>query len=278
MIPCHGQSTNPPRAYRRDPVPDHAPRTQPFVHVTPAPSSTLNETLPETDPPVKPRNPPRKPVPTNLRGPTKPPVVCPDNCDDQNPCSVDICSITEGGCLHTPKVCPAKQSCDVLDTGNCKAADAVVPCIAVVDDARENFYETLWNMFRKQYPSRPFCLLQPVIPDPGNRILYLPTAFKAELGTSKTIYDKVNRDSGNVTAASDWFTICKLDSIAGPYTSIKYVGLFVDQSGSMTTATVNASLELFRQKVADEGLTIKTVASTMMKENWITPFMTTLVP
>lgn len=55
-----------------------------------------------------------------------------------------------------------------------------------------------------------------------------------------------------------------------------FVGVFVDESGSMTRSTVAASLAKFEADLADAGLTISPVFNG--RENWITPFTTTLAP
>lgn len=130
-----------------------------------------------------------------------------------------------------------------------------------------------WNSFRSTYPSRPFCLLQPQHPNTNYNRLYQPPGFVAELGT-KTTFAIVNRDDVSRYPASDWYTICNLAAIAGPFTSIKFVGVFIDDSGSMTTSTVAQSKYLFETRVAAAGLSIQTVVN--IQEDWITPFLTTL--
>lgn len=105
-----------------------------------------------------------------------------------------------------------------------------------------------------------------------------PTAYDSDNlspdGVDRTIYQNVTRDEGNVTIASDWFTICGLD-IYGPGT-VPFVGLFVDNSGSMYTSTVQASYDKFVADIATAGLAISVVEDP--NENWIEPFLTDLAP
>ena len=62
----------------------------------------------------------------------------------------------------------------------------------------------------------------------------------------------VRRDGGNVNDRSDWFTDVDLDQApAGTQ-----VSLLVDDSGSMTTATVSASLGFFKKQCRENGIVI----------------------
>lgn len=78
----------------------------------------------------------------------------------------------------------------------------------------------------------------------------------------------VNRDNGNSAAASDWYTICGLDNIPDG----SEIAVFIDGSGSMTQATVQASLDLLLSKLQPRNITITTVTNS--NEDWITPFDT----
>ena len=75
---------------------------------------------------------------------------------------------------------------------------------------------------------------------------------------------------------SDWFDICKLSQYTSSTSTIGFVGLFIDTSGSMTLNTVLASYNKFREDVAAAGLSIATVQNSA--ENWVAPFQTTLAP
>lgn len=81
---------------------------------------------------------------------------------------------------------------------------------------------------------------------------------------------QVNRDNGNTALASDWYTICGLENV--PEGSS--IALFIDGSGSMTQATVQASYNLLVSKLNAKGVTITTVSNG--NEDWITPFLVDL--
>jgi len=81
---------------------------------------------------------------------------------------------------------------------------------------------------------------------------------------------QVNRDNGNAANATDWYKICKIDDL--PEGSS--IALFIDGSGSMTQATVQASYELLVSKLAAKNITITTVTNS--NEDWITPFLVDL--
>jgi len=81
---------------------------------------------------------------------------------------------------------------------------------------------------------------------------------------------KVNRDNGNAANATDWYTICDLDNVPDGSS----IALFIDGSGSMTQATVQASYDLLVSKLNARGITITTVTNS--NEDWITPFLVNL--
>ena len=81
----------------------------------------------------------------------------------------------------------------------------------------------------------------------------------------------VNRDNNNVANVSDWYTICGLDSVP----SGSKVGLFIDNSGSMTTDTVRKSFELLLSKC--QARNIELVITENPNEDWITPFNKNLI-
>ena len=81
---------------------------------------------------------------------------------------------------------------------------------------------------------------------------------------------QVNRDVGVVANASDWYTICGIDNL--PEGS--KIAMFIDNSGSMTTATIQASYNLLVSKLSAKNITIITVENG--NEDWITPFLTDL--
>ena len=81
---------------------------------------------------------------------------------------------------------------------------------------------------------------------------------------------QVNRDGGVEANASDWYTICGLDNVPDGSS----IALFIDGSGSMTQATVQASYDLLLSKLNARGITITSVTNS--NEDWITPFLTNL--
>lgn len=81
---------------------------------------------------------------------------------------------------------------------------------------------------------------------------------------------QVNRDGGTTALASDWYTICGIASLPAGSS----IALFIDTSGSMTQATIQASYNLLLSKLAERNISIITV--TNGNEDWITPFLTEL--
>ena len=81
---------------------------------------------------------------------------------------------------------------------------------------------------------------------------------------------RVNRDQGNASNVSDWYTICNLDKV--PNNS--KIALFIDTSGSMTMSTVQASYDLLVSKLNARGISFITVQN--MNEDWISDFDTPL--
>ena len=80
----------------------------------------------------------------------------------------------------------------------------------------------------------------------------------------------VNRDDGVVANATDWYKICNIDDL--PEGSS--IAMFIDDSGSMSEATVQASYNKFIAKLAEKNISIITVTDS--NEDWITPFLTDL--
>ena len=80
----------------------------------------------------------------------------------------------------------------------------------------------------------------------------------------------VNRDNGNAANATDWYKICNIDDL--PEGSS--IALFIDNSGSMRTSTVQASYDAFIAKLNEKNITVTTVTSS--NEDWITPFLVNL--
>lgn len=81
----------------------------------------------------------------------------------------------------------------------------------------------------------------------------------------------MTRDQGVDSARSDWFDICNLDGLKAQ--GITDVAIFVDNSGSLTTAGVQASYDFLMERMTSEGLTL-VAGIENTAENWIGPFLT----
>lgn len=147
-------------------------------------------------------------------------------------------------------------------------------CISVIDE--DSAYSASnstsdWSRFRATYPNRNFYLLQPLASKsnsiPGQN-LKIPATFKTDTKAFGPL--RVNRDNGVSSQRSDWFAICNLAAVP-PNTK---VALSIDNSGSMTTGTVQASYNYFLQRCAAANIP---VTFNIMKpaENWISIFIQT---
>ena len=97
------------------------------------------------------------------------------------------------------------------------------------------------------------------------------SSFVGSNKTDKTFGPiRVNRDGGNTASVTDWYTICNLDKVPDG----SKVALFIDNSGSMTTSTVQASYDLLVSKLNARGITFITVENS--SEDWISSFDTAL--
>lgn len=102
-------------------------------------------------------------------------------------------------------------------------------------------------------------------------ITIFDTSFVGSKKTEKTFGPiRVNRDEGISNQASDWYTICGLDNLPNG----SKVALFIDNSGSMTEATVAASKALLLSKLAERNMDV--IVVTNPSEDWVTPFNTIL--
>ena len=194
------------------------------------------------------------------------------DCDDNNSCTKDTCDPVTG-CIHTPVVCGKNKACDRL-TGTCELIESIRPCIAVIDESNtysDNEINARWLSFRTNFPSRPFCLLQPLNPRVSFNRLFIPTTPDF-LSDPRAVFAIVNRDEANPAKASDWLGSCNFTDLA--VTGIDFVSLFVDESGSMTRETIEASLNKFFADLTTASLTYCSVFDGT--EDWITPFDTLL--
>jgi len=78
----------------------------------------------------------------------------------------------------------------------------------------------------------------------------------------------VNRDHGNPSNTSDWLSDCNLVGLRE--TGVTAVSLFLDISGSLTFAQVEASYHQFLAALEEEGLDLKQTEFNQ-DENWILP-------
>lgn len=168
----------------------------------------------------------------------------------------------------------------------CRPNEELVPCIAVIDeDGYVNITSTCledewsdeckdndsdWQLFRSKYPHRPFCLLIPYDETTGQTV-HVPQAAMSDPNFQVHI---VRRDLAFADLAEDWLKLCGLDTY-GP-DAVQYIGLFLDESGSMKKRTVQASYNDFIRRTTTAGLTVCKV--TNPNEDWIVPFVTTLTP
>lgn len=155
----------------------------------------------------------------------------------------------------------------------------MMPCVAVIDEDSGFQYrsdpgtnqEAMWEIFRAQYPDRPFCLLK-VKENRDYGGVHPPTDF---LNDVKTIYvQDIRRDKGDDTKAEDWVELCGLTEFSP--SSDGFVGLFVDISTSMVLSTVRASYDDFKENLSDRGIQIRELMDP--NENWILPFLNQLAP
>lgn len=147
--------------------------------------------------------------------------------------------------------------------------DTEVTCVAIIDenDGSDRNVETEWTEFRNTYPSRPFCLLR--APYPSLR-LTLPQGFP----TSSDIFANVTRDADDVDPAtrSNWFNLCNLAGSRAR--GLTNVVLFVDNSGSMTTGSVQNAHDDFQAAVIANGMQVVDAVYNN-QENYILPCLST---
>jgi hypothetical protein len=145
----------------------------------------------------------------------------------------------------------------------------LVPCVAVIDEDENDNNDVDWLEFRANYPDRPFCLLIPY--DGYNRVgVGIPSAASND---PKFQVHNVTRDEGNLPA-DNWFDLCGLEKLTS--SNVQFVGLFVDESGSMNKRTVANSYSKFLADI--EAANLKTCEVHDWQEDWITPFITTITP
>jgi hypothetical protein len=171
----------------------------------------------------------------------------------------------------------------------------VVAVIDEDDNQSESSITSKWSTFRASYPNRCFHLLEPSSSSfinfrtntnnnypSGWSHNFLPTDFLTEYFASSptAFWLKVARDDGTPDEFgsdefSDWWDLIG----ASVLPSGAKIGLCIDNSGSMTVATVQTSLNLFKQNATAAGVTITPGSgadnssydcSGMSSEDWIT--------
>ena len=157
-----------------------------------------------------------------------------------------------------------------VKSSNITAVDfaKLVTCVSVIDETQNSYYNNqsalnnVWQQsppviggttnnrrgFRTAFPYRTFYILDPQAS--GQSGIDVPTAYPADPNAIGPI--KVNRDNGNSGNKSDWFAICNFGNL--PYGTI--VSIWIDISGSMTLATVQASYNYFLTRCANAGIEI----------------------
>lgn len=144
--------------------------------------------------------------------------------------------------------------------GSSTGAGTPAPCIALIDESSpsQEIINEDWNAFRTKWPSRPFNIFRV----PRGNGQYTGVKLPSVAPTDYNV-ENVNRDDGNVSNASDWFTLANLSGYAAGTT----VTLWIDDSGSMTTASVSASYDKFVADCATAGLIIEFRTSSVNAEN-----------
>ena len=150
--------------------------------------------------------------------------------------------------------------------------------VSVIDEDSSFSPGTVWNSFRGSYPDRCFHLLGPGTPVfstelKTGQLSYNGVSWADEVTAGTAFRYQVNRDSGSTAARSDWWDLIGADVLP----SGAKIALCVDNSGSMTVTTVQASVNYFVEQATAAGVTIFAPSggtityncSGMPSENWI---------
>ena len=146
--------------------------------------------------------------------------------------------------------------------GSSTGAGVPAPCIALIDETSptQTVINDDWNAFRTKWPSRPFNIFRVERLEGGYSGVKLPSISPTDYNVAD-----VARDDGVVADASDWFTLADL----GGYVAGTTVTLWIDDSGSMNTASVQASYDKFVADCATAGLLIEFRTSSVNADNGI---------
>ena len=153
--------------------------------------------------------------------------------------------------------------------------------VSVIDeDSSFGSANAVWNSFRGSYPNRCFHLLGPgTTVGSANlktgQLSYNGVSWADEVTAGTAFQYQVNRDTGNTASRSDWWDLIGADVLP----SGAKIALCVDNSGSMTIATVQASVNYFVEQATAAGVTIFAPSAGgftnyncngMPSEDWIT--------
>ena len=152
--------------------------------------------------------------------------------------------------------------------------------VSVIDeDSSFGSPNTKWNNFRSSYPNRCFHLLGPGIGVGNNglktgQLSYNGVSWADEVTAGTAFRYMVNRDFANTPNRSDWWDLIGADVLP----SGAKIALCIDNSGSMTVGTVQASVNYFVEQATAAGVTIFAPSggtttyncTGMSSEDWIT--------
>ena len=148
--------------------------------------------------------------------------------------------------------------------GSSTGAGVPSPCIAVIDESSPS-QATInqdWEDFRNKWPNRSFNIFRVARSNGNHYGVKLPSASPTDYNV-----ENVNRDDGNVSNASDWFTLANLSNYASGTT----VTLWIDNSGSMYTSEVQASYDKFVTDCAAAGILIEFGDSQINRDTYSDP-------
>ena len=191
-----------------------------------------------------------------------------------DPC-IGTTAVTSSGSATTTTV-PTGKLADCGDSTT--SANRWV--VSVIDeDSSFGSPNTKWNNFRSSYPNRCFHLLGPGTPVyytslKTGQLSYNGVSWADEVTAGTAFRYQVNRDSGNTASRSDWWDLIGADVLP----SGAKIALCVDNSGSMTISTVQASVNYFVEQATAAGVTIFAPSggttsyncTGMGSEDWIT--------
>lgn len=143
---------------------------------------------------------------------------------------------------------------------------ALEVAVSVIDECSvaAGTIQSSWLTFRQNWPDREFFILQP---ESGPYGSYTVANLKipAEYTSDPLAYPPIAviEDGGDTSQRLDWFALMNLST--KPAGTI--ISLSIDNSGSMTTALVRASYDLFKINCSLAGFVVREVP--MSGENWV---------